>query len=93
MKRGVIQLLQEEIDEALLVLDHSCKETSVYFKFISAKNLGKPRVSIQFDADELELLLDNIGVPLMDDTKIKKSLRKKVQTFLYYLRNGSLTIE
>ena len=93
MKRGVMQLLHEEIREALAILPDASKSTPLYFKFQSALNFENPRVAIQFDTNELELILDNLGAPLMDDIPLKKSLRKKIQTFLFFLRNEALKIK
>ncbi len=88
-----MQLLQGEIVEAIGCLPESSRNAPLYFKFKSAVEINNPRVAIQFDADELELLLDSLGAPLIEDPPVKKSLRKKVQTFLYFLRNESLKME
>ena len=93
MKRGVMQLLQDEIREALNCLPEVSITTPLYSKFQSALNIKNPRVAIQFDTNELELILDNLGAPLMDDIPLKKSLRKKIQTFLFFLRNEALKIK
>lgn len=93
MQRGVMQLLQEEIIEAYNSLPDSSCNSPLYSKFKSALGFDDARISIQLDSDELELLLDSLGAPLIEDSPVKKSLRKKVQTFLFFLRNETLVVK
>ena len=88
-----MQLLQDEVQEAINCLPDSCLNDPLYFKFKSALDLDNPRIAIQFNTDELELLLDSLGAPLIEDSQVKKSLRKKIQTFLFFLRNENLIVK
>lgn len=88
-----MQLLRSEVLEALNSLPPECKSAPIYSRLVAANDMNVPRVGIQFESNELEQLIDCMGAPLPTDSPTRKSLRKKIQTFVYYLHNQSLQIK
>jgi len=87
MLRGVITLTSEEAEEALKTLPESQKQRPIYYKITAGLEPAPSEVRLQVSEDELEMLMDNLGIPIPTETEAKKSLRIKLQNFLVKLKN------
>ncbi len=87
MKRGVVTLTKNEIQQAYnFVSQHTSNELLIN-KLKSALNETELAHKIQFSNDEVELILDLMPAPTMDntvDSDIQK-LRKSLTNFLSQL--------
>lgn len=89
MKRGILQLSKKEGLEAFALIPQSQINSSLYNKLSSVENQTTDIVQIQVSEEELEVILDNIGIPINTESIEKTSLRDNVNRFLIQLRNSS----
>ena len=87
MLRGVMTLSKEEIVEAIAVIKAQYSDAPLYHKLDSSTQASESEVGVQVSNEELEILLDNIGVPSENESEAMRSLRVKVQEFLAKLRH------
>ncbi len=87
MKRGVILLTPEELKAALHIVPQENYGQPLFLKLSSAFDLNQEENKVEVSEDELEFLMDYIGAPTEEETRGKKSLRVRLQQFLYKLRN------
>lgn len=85
MQRGSINLRREEAQEAFKFVQEE-KGMPIYSKFESASNSSESEVSVMLSEDELENLLDEIGLPEEGEPEARNSLRRKLREFLVSLR-------
>lgn len=86
MRRGVIQLTKKEAKEAFRLIEASRNNNLLLQKLISAKNQQDEDVRIQMNEEDLEILLDCVGIPTDQEPDERKSLRIKSHRFLQKLR-------
>lgn len=87
MLRGIMTLSQQEIVEAIAIIKEQYSDTPLYHKLTSSTQSSEAEVGVQVSNEELEILLDNIGVPSDSESDARKSLRLRVQDFLAKLRH------
>lgn len=80
-------LSQEEIAEAIAMVKDQYSDTPLYHKLTSSAQTSVSKASVQVSNEELEILLDNLGVPAEGDSDAKRNLRLNVQKFLAKLRH------
>ena len=80
-------LSQPEIVEAIAIIKSQYSNTPLFHKLTSSTQGSKAEVGVQVSNEELEILLDNIGVPSDTESEARRSLRVKVQEFLAKLRH------
>jgi hypothetical protein len=90
MKRGIIELRKDEVKEVLRVMPEEVfTETPLENKLNSAVETTDEHVKLEISADELEVILDEIAVPLSDnEPQPLKSVRKKIQMKLTEFRES-----
>ena len=88
MKRGVIQLTKAEAYEVLKLFLQSQQQSSLYTRLESAQNSDSDIIDLHVSEEELEVLLDNVGIPESDEPIERGNLRKKVREYLNTLREG-----
>lgn len=82
-----MNLTKPEINEAIKIVKIKYSNTPLYFKLISSLKEASEEPGVQVSNEELEILLDNIGIPMEDESEACKGLRLKVQSFLGKLRH------
>lgn len=87
MKRGILKINKLEGAEALNSMPQNRENTPLYQKFKAVQNGSSDFVDVQVSEEELEILLDDIGIPVDGEPLEKQSLRTKVQSFLSELRS------
>jgi hypothetical protein len=85
MQRGSITITRQEAKEALKFVGDK-KEYPIYAKLESAGNDANELVSVMLSEDELEDLLDEIGLPEEGEPEERNTLRRKLREFLVSLR-------
>lgn len=89
MKRGVINLRQGEAIVALGTFTSAQQQSPLYNKLVVVSQVAQDeKLPLQLSEEEVELLLDNIGIPIEEESPDMTSLRTKLRTFLQYLRQG-----
>lgn len=86
MKRGVIILTSEELKSALGTFQRDNYESQLFLKMSSAFDQNQAENKVEVSEEELEFLMDNIGAPTPEEPRPLKSLRVRLQQFLYKLR-------
>lgn len=83
MNRGVIVLTQAEID---YILGFLSKENPAHAALISQLNLASQDKdadkNMQINVEQVELLMDNLGIPTEGEDSVVQGLRMKLQNSL-----------
>jgi hypothetical protein len=86
MRRGVIHLTKNELREAFRLTEASRNHTLLLQKLTNAKNKPEDEAPLQVTEEDLEMLLDCVGIPTVEEPEERKSLRMKIHVFLRKLR-------
>ncbi len=88
MQRGIITFSNEELREILSVfkLDRYVS-TPMYTKFMSALESNLPEVTIEINIEELEIILDEIGLPSDSNSTVLSNAISKIREKVFELRN------
>jgi hypothetical protein len=92
MKRGIIEITKSELNELvnqfpMELIKHSQLEVKIISAIESSKQyLDTDPIRLQISEEELETLLDEIGVVSEDDSEAMKSLRKTMQSRIQEMR-------
>ena len=77
MQRGILALSKEELDQLLTVLDISVfSGTQLFEKLNSASGSIESEVRILLSEDELESMMDEMGMPFSDNQVLNSALEK-----------------
>ena len=77
MQRGILALSKEELDQLLTVLDISVfSGTQLFEKLNSASGSTESEVRILLSEDELESMMDEMGMPFSDNQVLNSALEK-----------------
>lgn len=77
MQRGILMLNKEELDQLLTVLNISVfSGTQLFEKLNSASGSVEPEVRILLSEDELESMIDEMGLPFADNQVLNSALEK-----------------
>jgi hypothetical protein len=93
MKRGIIIITKEEVLELVAKFPMEIiKNTQLEVKLRSAKKLtvdqkDMAEVRLELSQEEIEILLDEIGIPSVEDTPAIFEIRKKLNAGLALMRN------
>jgi len=86
MRRGVITLTKREIQEALRLVEASRESTALFQKLNVVRLKDEDEIKLQTSEEELEILLDSVGIPTEEEPEERKSLRLKVKRYLLAFR-------
>jgi len=86
MRRGVITLTKREIQEALRLVEASRESTALFQKLNVVRLKDEDEIKLQTSEEELEILLDSVGIPTKEEPEERKSLRLKVKRYLLAFR-------
>jgi len=87
MQRGMLILNKEELDQLFTVLDISVfRGTQLFEKLNSASGSNNTQVRILLSEDELESIIDEIGMPFSDN-QILNSALEKINTLMMSFRD------
>jgi len=87
MQRGLLILSKEELEQLFTVLDLSLfSGTQLFEKLNSASGSTQTDVRILLSEDELESIIDEIGMPFSDN-QILNSALEKINTLMLSFRN------
>lgn len=87
MKRGLINLLHLEIQQALNYITKN-EENKLLISKLEAGLKNGQQTQVQVSEEELEILMDNLPIPKQGEDQALNNLRTKVQMFLSKLRSG-----
>lgn len=77
MQRGVLTLNRNEFNSLLNILDINIfTGTQLFEKFNSASQSTEEELQILLSEDEIEKIMDEIGIPNPDDTLLTSALEK-----------------
>ncbi len=77
MQRGILVLSKEELDQLFTVLDISVfSGTQLFEKLNSASGSMESEVRILLSEDELESMMDEMGMPFSDNQVLNSALEK-----------------
>jgi len=77
MQRGILVLSKEELNQLLTVLDISVfSGTQLFEKLNSASGSIESEVRILLSEDELESMMDEMGMPFSDNQVLNSALEK-----------------
>jgi uncharacterized protein (DUF1778 family) len=77
MKRGILALTKEEYDNLIRKIDITkFRGTILYDKLDSASKSIEDNVRILLSEDELETILDEIGIPISNDSILSGAYQK-----------------
>lgn len=77
MQRGVLTLTKDELTQLLTILDINIFSPSQLFeKLNSASQSTEENIQIFLSEDEIEKILDQIGVPYSDNNILNSALSK-----------------
>ena len=77
MQRGILVLSKEELDQLFTVLDISVfSGTQLFEKLNSASGSMESEVRILLSEDELESMMDEMGMPFSDNQILNSALEK-----------------
>ncbi len=87
MQRGMLIISREELEQLLTVLDISIfTGTQLFEKLNSASGSTESEVRILLSEDELESIIDEIGMPFSDN-QILNSALEKINTLMISFRD------
>ncbi len=87
MQRGVLTISKEELDQLFTILDISIfTGTQLFEKLNSASGSTQTEVRILLSEDELESIIDEIGMPFSDN-QILNSVLEKINTLMLSFRD------
>ena len=77
MKRGVLTLSKQELEQLLTILDIGIfKGTQLFEKLNSASGTTEEEVKIFLSEDELESIMDEVGPPTTENQELNNALKK-----------------
>ena len=88
MQRGIVNLSSEEISFAVNSIATPTNSTLAFLKekLISAQQ-DQQSTNVQLSEEEVEILMDQLPPPTLNQPPEQKDLRKKLTSFLSELRN------
>jgi hypothetical protein len=87
MNRGVIQITKSELQEVLNSFSNTQQNSPLFSRLNVAAIQPDEQLSIQLSENEVETLLDNLGISENDEDPSKASARGKISEFLKTLRS------
>ncbi len=88
MQRGIITFSKEELREILSVFRFdNYVSTPMYQKFMSALESNLEQVTIEVSVEELEIILDDIGLPNENNSEILASAITKIREKVFEFRS------
>ena len=87
MQRGMLIISKEELDQLFTILDLSVfTGTQLFMKLNSASGSTQSEVRILLSEDELESIIDEIGMPFSDNSILNSAL-EKINTLMLSFRD------
>lgn len=88
MQRGIITFSKEELREILSVFRFdNYVSTPMYQKFMSALESNLEQVTVEVSVEELEIILDDIGLPNENNSEILTSAITKIREKVFEFRS------
>ena len=81
-------MTKTEASEMLKLTVQAQQKTPMYQKLHTTTKQDSHEIKLQVSEEELEMMLDNIGIPTEEEPESRKTLRSKVKDFLIKLRES-----
>lgn len=86
MKRGITKLTGKQMKIALDAVKTNSYADQILFNRLKPKELSDTPVTIQFDEEQADIILDSLPTPNKNENPDLTSLRKVIQQFIAKLR-------